>query len=79
MSNTQRPDLFPWAVAIVLFIIVGLLFIGGCANSVNGFGGFVQGVGQDLQDASAVQRGNSTQSLSARQAYVLGLQGKEIQ
>ena len=42
------------------FILIGLVFLAlilmqGCANTANGFGQLVQGIGQDVQDMAATQ------------------------
>ena len=47
----ERPDLFVWAMAVVLLIILSLLFTGGC-NMAKGFGQMVEGAGQDIKMAA---------------------------
>lgn len=63
MKN-ERPDLFPWAVAIVLFVILSLLFIGGC-NTIDGAAKDIDGWITSSQEVEKAEQ----------RAYYLGQQG----
>jgi len=38
-----------------VLMVIAVLLVAGCANTLNGFGSLVQGMGQDMKDASQVQ------------------------
>lgn len=40
---------------LIALILVAALLVAGCANTVNGLGALVKGVGEDLQDAASAQ------------------------
>jgi predicted small secreted protein len=44
---------------VLAVIVLVALWMGGCANTLHGFGSLTKGVGQDIQDAAQSQYSNS--------------------